>query len=61
MRKPRMPDIPEPVAPASPPSLATARTGTPMARPTFIPPNIRTGARGLQSAATTQKRSLIGG
>ena len=62
MRKaPKMPDIPEPIAPASPPSLAQARSGSITQRPSFIPPNVRTSARGLQSTAPTQKRSLIGG
>lgn len=61
MRKAPKIDIPKPQAPAAPPTLAQARTPTQAPTPSFIPPNIRTAARGLTSTASTQKRSLIGG
>lgn len=61
MRKAPKMDIPEPIPPAAPPTLAQSRVATRQAPVSFIPPNIRTSARGLASTAATQKRSLIGG
>lgn len=55
------PNIPEPIPPAAPPTLAQARPPSTAPMTSLIPPNIRTGARGALSPASTQKRSLIGG